>query len=79
LNDSAHETGLLQPDGDTEKLPLLTRLVAVFLRGDIAILFTVVSLVIGGVALYMTPREEEPQIIVPMADVMIEAPGLSAE
>ncbi|QEG25046.1 efflux RND transporter permease subunit [Mariniblastus fucicola] len=75
---ATNETGLLDSDGH-EELPLLTRLVAVFLRGDIAILFTVVSLIIGGVALVLTPREEEPQIIVPMADVMIEAPGLSAE
>ncbi len=58
--------------------PILTRLVALFLRGDVAILFTVISLAIGGVALYLTPREEEPQIVVPMADVLIEAPGLSA-
>lgn len=70
---------LLDGNEDAEQLPLLTRLVAVFLRGDIAILFTVISLVIGGLALWLTPREEEPQIIVPMADVMVEAPGLSAE
>jgi multidrug efflux pump subunit AcrB len=63
----------------SEKLPFLTKVVAIFLRGDIAILFTVISLAIGAVALYLTPREEEPQIVVPMADVMIEAPGLSAE
>ena len=50
-----------------------------FLRGDIAILFTVLSLGIGAAALILTPREEEPQIVVPMADVMIEAPGLAAE
>ncbi len=68
----------LAVESSDENLPFLTRLVALFLRGDVAILFTVVSLVIGGVALYLTPREEEPQIIVPMADVMIEAPGLSA-
>jgi len=78
-SDASHESGLLEPESSLENMPLLTRLVATFLRGDIAILFTVVSLVIGGVALYLTPREEEPQIIVPMADVMIEAPGLSAE
>jgi len=64
---------------ESEQLPMLTRMVSAFLRADIAILFTVISLVIGGFALYLTPREEEPQIIVPMADVMIEAPGLSAE
>ncbi len=64
---------------DSAPLPFLTRVVATFLRGDIAILFTVVSLAIGAVALLLTPREEEPQIVVPMADVMVEAPGLSAE
>jgi multidrug efflux pump subunit AcrB len=62
-----------------QKIPFLTRVVATFLRGDIAILFTVVSLAIGIVALFLTPREEEPQIVVPMADVIVEAPGLSAE
>lgn len=73
------ETETTLPAGsDDQNLPFLTRLVALFLRGDVAILFTVVSLTIGAVALYLTPREEEPQIIVPMADVMIEAPGLSA-
>jgi len=30
-------------------------------------------------ALLLTPREEEPQIIVPMADVFVSAPGASAE
>ena len=59
-------------------LPFLTRLVDKFLRGDVAILFTVISLLVGAVALLLTPREEEPQIIVPMADVMIQIPGLSA-
>ena len=64
--------------GDLEGLPFLTRLVSAFLRGDVAILFTVISLAIGAVALMLTPREEEPQIVVPMADVMISAPGLTA-
>ncbi|MFY9256036.1 MAG: efflux RND transporter permease subunit [Fuerstiella sp.] len=62
-----------------EGTPFLTRIVEVFLRGDIAIMLTVVSLVLGGIALWLTPREEEPQIVVPMADVLISAPGLSAE
>ncbi len=62
-----------------ERMPLLTRIVAVFLRGDIAILLTIVSLLLGGAALHLTPREEDPQIVVPMADVFISAPGLSAQ
>jgi multidrug efflux pump subunit AcrB len=58
--------------------PLMTRVVEVFLRGDVAILLVVVSLALGVVALWLTPREEEPQIIVPLADVLVSAPGLSA-
>jgi multidrug efflux pump subunit AcrB len=61
------------------KRPLLTRVVAGFLRGDVAILLVAVSLALGLAALLLTPREEEPQIVVPMADVLISAPGLSAE
>ncbi|EMI52507.1 efflux RND transporter permease subunit [Rhodopirellula sallentina] len=58
--------------------PILTRIVEVFLRGDVAIMLIVLSLMLGAASLVLTPREEEPQIVVPMADVMINAPGLSA-
>ena len=61
------------------RTPLLTRIVEVFFRGDVAILLTLASMVLGLAALYLTPREEEPQIVVPLADVMISVPGLSAE
>ena len=77
MNQTSPESELL--NHASEKSPFLTRIVETFLRGDIAILFIVISLVIGVVALYLTPREEEPQIVVPMADIMIEAPGLSSE
>jgi len=62
-----------------EKKPLLTRIVEVFLRGDVAVLLTVLSLIAGLAALLLTSREEEPQIVVPLADVLVSAPGLSAE
>ena len=64
---------------EDERTPFLTRVVEIFLRGDVAILLTVISLALGVAALCLTPREEEPQIVVPMADVLISAPGLSAE
>jgi len=60
-------------------MPFLTRMVDMFLRGDVAILLILLSLVLGAAALVLTPREEEPQIVVPMADVFVSAPGLSAE
>lgn len=50
-----------------------------FLRGNLAVLLILLSLAVGAVALLVTPREEDPQIVVPLANVMISAPGLSAE
>lgn len=35
-------------------------------------------LLLGMAALWYTPREEEPQIVVPVVDIRIQAPGLSA-
>ncbi|MBM4153840.1 MAG: efflux RND transporter permease subunit [Lentisphaerae bacterium] len=50
-----------------------------FLQGQLSVLLIVISLAAGAVALVMTPREEEPQIVVPLADVMVSYPGGSAE
>jgi multidrug efflux pump subunit AcrB len=58
---------------------LLSRVIDLFLRGSLAPLLMAASLIAGAVAIYLTPREEEPQIVVPMADVMVSAPGLSAQ
>ena len=57
----------------------LDDLVAYSLKGGLPILFFILSLTLGAIALIYTPREEEPQIVVPMVDVVISAPGLSAK
>ena len=62
-----------------DKLSFMGRVVDGFLRGNLAVLLMIISLVAGGVALIATPREEEPQIVVPLADVMVSYPGGSAE
>ncbi len=62
-----------------EKNSFLTNIVEAFLRGNLPILIILVSLIAGGIALTVTPREEEPQIVVPLADVMVTYPGGSAE
>lgn len=59
--------------------PLTQRIVEVFLRGNLSVLLLVTSLIAGAIALRVTPREEEPQIVVPLADVLVSAPGLTAE
>lgn len=56
-----------------------TGLVRSFLQGHLSALLIVISLAAGLVALLATPREEEPQIVVPLADVLISYPGGSAE
>ncbi|MFI5397821.1 MAG: efflux RND transporter permease subunit [Candidatus Binatia bacterium] len=65
------------PSKSTE--PLTQRIVEVFLRGNLSILLILVSLALGAVALWVTPREEEPQIVVPLADVFVSVPGLGAD
>ena len=41
-------------------------------------LFVLGSLALGVFATWLLPREEEPQIIVPMVDVLVQMPGASA-
>ena len=41
-------------------------------------LVIVASLLLGAFAVWKLPREEEPQIIVPMVDVFVRMPGASA-
>jgi multidrug efflux pump subunit AcrB len=55
---------------------VLARVVDLFLRGRLPPILIALSLAAGGAALLATPREEEPQIVVPMADIHVEAPGL---
>lgn len=50
-----------------------------FLKGNLSILLILISLAVGAAALLITPREEDPQIVVPLADVMVMVPGSSAE
>ncbi len=61
------------------KHTFLSGLIGSFLRGNLAILLIIISLVAGAAALILTPREEEPQIVVPLADVLVMYPGGSAE
>ncbi|MDP3394729.1 efflux RND transporter permease subunit [Sediminibacterium sp.] len=48
-----------------------------FLQSKLTILLMVAFLLIGGYSTMLMPREEEPQIQVPMADIFIAYPGAS--
>ena len=58
---------------------LTSRVVAAFLGSNFSILLILLFVGLGLVALTATPREEDPQIVVPFIDVFIEAPGTSVD
>ena len=58
-------------------LGLTARLVKVFLLSKLPTIIILVSLLAGLAALLYTPREEDPQIKVPMVDILIRFPGAS--
>jgi multidrug efflux pump subunit AcrB len=54
------------------------RLARAFVQSKLTPLVVLFALGLGALAILMTPREEEPQIKVPMIDVFTSAPGRSA-
>ncbi|MGE3405154.1 MAG: efflux RND transporter permease subunit, partial [Vicinamibacterales bacterium] len=58
---------------------LAGRLASAFLQSKLTPLVIVASLLLGIYAVVALPREEEPQIIVPMIDVFVDMPGASPE
>ena len=60
------------------KLGLSGRLTEATIRSPLTPLFLLAALAIGLIALLTIPREEEPQISVPMVDIRVDADGLKA-
>ena len=55
------------------------RIAKAFLNSKLTPILVIVSLLLGMFAILITPREEEPQIVVPMIDVMVSYPGATAK
>ena len=56
----------------------ISGIVEAFLKGNLSVILILISLMAGIGALWITPREEDPQIVIPVADVLIHMPGASA-
>ena len=54
------------------------RLAAMFIDSKLTPMIVVASLLLGVFAVLMLPREEEPQIKVPMIDILVAMPGATA-
>jgi multidrug efflux pump subunit AcrB/nucleotide-binding universal stress UspA family protein len=55
------------------------KLARTFIKSKLTPLIVAASILLGIGAVYLLPREEEPQIIVPMIDVMVQMPGASSK
>jgi multidrug efflux pump subunit AcrB len=66
------------PDGEGQRLGLAGGIVRRFIDNPVTPLLVLLAVLAGAVALAVVPREEEPQIRVPLVDVIVAAPGLSA-
>ncbi len=63
----------------TQPLGISGRVAAAFINSKLTPLVILTSLVLGVGATVMLPREEEPQIKVPMIDVLVGFPGATAK
>jgi multidrug efflux pump subunit AcrB len=60
-------------------LGIAGKIARTFIDSKLTPLIVIASVLLGAFAVIMLPREEEPQIKVPMVDVMVAMPGFSAK
>ncbi len=63
---------------DTPQLGISGRIARLFLRSELTPLLALAAMLLGVFAVLVTPREEEPQIDVTMANIIVPFPGASA-
>ncbi|MBD2450961.1 efflux RND transporter permease subunit [Nostoc sp. FACHB-152] len=71
--------GHQSPSPHLHKLGFVGNLAKKFIDSKLTPLIILVALLLGIGATLILPREEEPQITVPMADVFVQMPGASAK
>jgi len=63
----------------TRTLRMAGRIARMFILSRLTPLTIGAALLLGAFSILQTPREEEPQIVVPMLDVFVQMPGASAQ
>src|SRR5271166_4196776 len=74
--DDSKSKSVTQP---AKGLRLAGRIAHSFIDSKLTPLVIVAALLLGAFSILKTPREEEPQIVVPMLDVFVQMPGASAD
>ena len=62
----------------SDRIGIAGKIAHAFIQSKLTPLIVIASLLLGLFAVIVTPREEEPQIVVPMIDVYVTYPGASA-
>ena len=68
-----------QASAPSENLGVAGAMTAMFIHSPLTPLFLAALLLLGLLGLIITPRQEDPQISVPMVDIMFSFPGASSE
>ena len=63
----------------SDRIGVSGKIAHAFIQSKLTPLIVIASLLLGLFAVVVTPREEEPQIVVPMIDVYVTYPGASAK
>jgi multidrug efflux pump subunit AcrB len=63
----------------SDRIGVSGKIARAFIQSKLTPLIVIASLLLGLFAVVVTPREEEPQIVVPMIDVYVTYPGASAK
>src|SRR6476646_7531475 len=64
--------------GSIQEHSFTNKIVKIFLGSNLSLVFILLAVILGFAALRLTPREEDPQIVVPLADIYVNFPGHSA-
>ena len=64
---------------DNQNFGIAGKLAAMFVSSKLTPIAVATSILMGAFAVLMLPREEEPQIQVPMVDVLVQMPGADVE
>ena len=64
---------------DPKSLGIAGRTARLFITSPVTPMLLIAALLVGLMGLFFTPRQEDPQISVPMVDIFVRYPGASAE
>jgi multidrug efflux pump subunit AcrB len=66
---------LIMAQNNDAQQGFILNIVRRFITSQLSVIMIIVAFTLGAAAILVTPREEEPQIVVPLADVFVNVPG----